>query len=653
MTSSAAATGLAGCGGGGEETPMGGTEPGGDGGSGDGSDGDGGDGGDGSSTDDTGTPAGEPVTTEIAHRAAVSWQPGNSNLNPWAEASNMQYWMDYMWWEGVTYPSDGPFMGEAVKWIVDEVEFQNNGCEVLLHFKDGYTWWDGSDVTARDYMTLREISAYQTWGARENWELEFELVDDYTFKEIHTTPQNPSAQRSGYQTPVHTKHSYWKSWLQQYQDAGSQSEIDRITKNLTEEQISMQEMVDEGLGNGFWIPEEWGPTEVTHKKHSGHPRADQTNIETDRWALMSEKQKAIQAFQNDQFDVGESLLPQVNSGSNPNVEVFQNFPQGGVPKLTFNQHNKHLARRHVRQAISYLIDYKELRTVIKSAHGTNYLKHPHAVGMSAPLAKNSMGDDFVGNLIDYGDRAKTDKAAQVLEEGGYSKQGDVWVGPDGDELKGLKYITPPWPIYQTIAKYVGPKLDEFGIKNDVNMPSGSAFWKNWLNNFDFDLVNWWANASHPSAAYTTGSAAGIDNFVGGAGNIQGIIEDRNTPGDCSVNRNEPDYSADHTERLNIPVNAEFPSEVGATDLSGGSQQLRPVKWGNILSQTQDEAEIQEYSRKLGWWYNWYRPHVGLYEEKWTYWGDTTDFNMPDGSKPDHYVAFFENLTRGEITAKTE
>ncbi|MFB6194563.1 MAG: ABC transporter substrate-binding protein [Haloplanus sp.] len=657
LTSSAAAAGLAGCGGDEPQaTPMGAgadttTSSGGDTTTSD--DDTPGGGNDSTETTDSSTPAGEPVTTEIAHRAAVSWQPGNSNMNPYAQTGNKQYWMDYMWWEGVTYPSDGPFMGKAVKWIVDEVEFQNNGCEILLHFKDNYTWWDGTDVTARDYMTLRKINAYQTYGKPKNWQLDYELVDDYTFKEIHSTPQNPSAQRSGYLTPVHTKHDYWKSWLQKYKDAGSQKKIDRITKNLTEKQISMQELVDKGLGNGFWIPEQWDPTEVVHKKHEGHPRADDTNLKKDHWILMSEKQKAIQAFQDDQFDLGESLLPQVKSGKNSNIEIFQNFPQGGVPKITFNQHNEHLARPHVRQAISYLINHKELRQVIASAHGANYLKHPHDVGMSAPLAKNTMGKNFVNKLIDYGDTARKKKARQRLKAGGYSKQGGVWVGPNGKELKGLKYITPPWPIYQTIAKYVSPKLNEFGIKNNVSMPSGSAFWKNWLNDFDFDIVNWWANASHPASAYSTASAAGIDNFVGGVGNIQGIIKDRNTPDSCKVNRNEPTYSAKHSERLKIPVNPKYPKKVGSMEITDGGEKLKPVKWGNILSQTQDPAEIQEYSRKFGWWYDWWRPHVGLYEEKWTYWGDTKHYNMPDGSKPNHYVAFFENLTRGAVNAKTK
>lgn len=603
-----------------------------------------------------------PVTTEIAHRAPVSWQPGQSNVNPFSQTGNMQYWMEYMWWSGVTYPADGPHMGEAITWSVDSVELENNGCEVVLNFNDQYQWWDGTQMTAEDYLTLRTLTSYQTYGQPGEWPVQFELDDDYTFREIHSTPNNPAIQRSSYLTPVTTRRDYWQSWVEDFDDASSQDQIDTITSELTEYRISMQELVDEGLGNGMWIPQQWDPTEVVLEKFDGHPRASWTNLETDRWKLISENQVAIQAFGDDQLDIGEGLLAQVRQGSNPNIEIFQEFPQGGVPKLTFNFNNEHLAKQKVRQAIGHIINYEELRAIIRSTHGTNYLPYEYNIGMSNSLGRNFLGEDWMSDLIDYGQNSREERAVELMNEAGYTRVGGVWVDSNGNEIEPLDYITPPWPIYQTISRYISPTLEDFGIPNNANFPSGSSFWSNWLDTHDFDMVNWWTNASHPASAYSTGTAAAIGNYVGGVGSISGIIGNRNQPEGCEVNRNTPELTADTTERLGMPARPEFPSQVGATDINGNGQTLYPVKWSTILGQTQDDQEIQELSRKLAWWYNWYAPHIGLYEEKWTYWGDTQNYQFPnaghshppgEGTDAEHYVGAYEFLLNGHVNAKSQ
>ncbi len=593
---------------------------------------------------------GTPVTTELHMRAPVSWQPSKANINPFTDTKNTEFWMDYMWWESPVYPNAH---GKPMYWLADEVNIKGGGCEVEIKLNDEYTWWDGKPVTAQDLHTAYLISDYKESYGPEKTDDSWEVVDKHTLKHTLPGPANPSLHKSEYLS-VAVKHDFFKSWLEKYEDASGESAIEDVTKELQETTITLNDLTEKGLGCGMWKPKQLSPTNAVHEKYEDHPRADWTNLKTFNWHLISEKQKAIQALNAGQLDMGDKTINQAKSNSK--VDVFNRFGTSSIVKLSLNWNNEHLARRPVRRAIAYLMDHDELVKVIKSTQGLNYKPRDTVTGMSAKATNQWTSKSFQNKLIDYGRTSKPEKAKQVLKDAGYTKDGDVWAGPDGSRVEGLTYLTPPWNIYETIGKYLSPKLKEFGFGNKLIIPSSSGFWKRWTDTHDFDMVNWFSDTSHPANAYTTLSVAGLGKF-------DEIVNEKEPSGDCKVDRRTPDLSQQRSKKLNQPIRPKFPKKVGQMGDGGGKQTLYPVKWGNIMAQTQSTKEVKDLTAKLTWYMNWQVPHIGFYDETRAYWGDTNKFDFPTGkvddhpqakeTKNEHYSNSMEYLMKGHINAKTK
>ena len=587
---------------------------------------------------------GDPVTTEIKSRFGA-WEPSNANFNFFSPTGNQPPFSTYLWTEGTLYRNSN---GQITYHTIDDVEFNDDGKEVVFHFNEGYSWWDGTDLTADDYLVQRRIDQFQQFGSLDEADVTLEKVDDYTVREVRNSPVNPSFRLLSHVQAMYTKADYYRQWLDQYRNAGNQEEVDSITQDLTQHQISMEKFVDEGLGCSLWKPEKWNPQRVTYTKHEDHPRADWTNLDTWVWELVGGDQKFDQAFKNGQFDMGEISFDLVSESDT--YEPIWRMGLPGVPKLTINFDNKHLGRRGVRRAIAYLVDHDQLRQVLQANHGTPYKTHPNINGMSSKIAKNWLGTDHLDQLLSYGSSAQPEKARQAMRNAGYSKNGEFWVGPDGDKVNELTYISPPWQIYQSIQQYLGPLLTDFGLGIETVQPSSANFYKRLNESYEFDLLNWYHFGFHPANNYYVGEGTptGLDA-------MQPAVEGTVTADE------PPKLNAERTQRLNQPIRPQFPTEVGSKELSGEGQTLYPLQWNQQMGQSQDKKAVADIARKLSWYYNWQVPHIGFYEEVWQSWGRTDEFtykqNHPetDRTAREHTIPNEDAIQvwQGHVSAKTE
>lgn len=586
---------------------------------------------------------GGPITEIKSHFGA--WEPSNTNMNFFSPTGNQPPFSTYLWTEGTLYRNSS---GEITYHTVDDVEFNNGGKEVVFHFKKGYSWWDGTDLTAEDYLVQRQINQFQKFGSLEDADTTLEKVDDYTVKEIRDNPINPELRLLSHTQAMSTKADYYRRWLKRYKKAKGQKEVDAVTNDLTKHQISMQKFVDEGLGCSLWKPKKWNPQRVTYTKHKDHPRASWTNLDTWVWELVDGDQKLDQAFKSGQFDMGELNFNLVSESNT--YEPVQRMGLPGVPKLAFNFGNKHLGRRGVRRAIAYLIDHDQLRQVLKANQGTPYKEHPYLNGMASKIGKDWLGTNHLNSLLNYGSSAQPEKARQALQDAGYSKDGKFWVGPDGDTVSGLTYITPPWAIYQAIQQYIGPKLNDFGLGIETVQPSSANFYKRRDESYEFDLLNWYGFGFHPVNTYYVGegSPTGLDA-------MRSAVE-----GNVSADK-PPKLNAKRTQRLKQPIRPQFPKKVGSETISGTGQTLYPLMWSEKMSQSQNKNEIAKTARKLSWYYNWQLPHIGFYEEVWQSWGRKDKFtfenNHPENqrTKREHTIPNEDAIQvwQGHVSAKTK
>lgn len=587
-------------------------------------------------------PSGTPVTTTISKRVGFDWNPNEDIVHNWTPKRNVPWWSYHIWREELEWPTGkhGPVLV-----ALEDVSTRNDGCEVVATFEKGYTWWDGTPVTAADYQTQKLLEQYRTYGSPDAAPNTYEIGDDeYTLVQKRSSPLASSSAKFDFQGFLRAKDDFHGDWLEMYQDAGGESGVDEVTQQIADTEITLEDFVDEGLGCGLWKPDSWTANEVTHVIHEDHPRASWTNLEELVWKNTPDNQKARQALNNGEFDIGSSLLN--TASSSDQVEIFREVPVGGMPKAVFNFRNKHLARRSVRRAIAYLLDHDEARQVAQSAAGRRSENPGVLDGMPDALSKSATSSEFRNSLIDYGYEAKEEEARQAMQDGGYSLENGVWVGPDGDSMTGIRIASPPWPSYIPLAKYVSGRLNEFGIETETFIEPGQGWNRRWRETYAFDIAVYFLNAKIPAQAYHPQSATGLDNY-------QAQVADSGGGDGCSVDLSAPELANDFSEKLQHPIRVEFPTEVGSTSMSGDTQTSRPIKWWRELRQVEDPEQIAERTEQFAWFYNWQVPHVPLYEDVWSHWGDTDNYHMPDGSHAEHWFQFpLQHLT-GHINARTE
>jgi ABC-type transport system substrate-binding protein len=584
--------------------------------------------------------------TNTIASAFSAWEPSKTNMNTYSAAGNVPPFLNNLWFEGTLYRDN---RGRTVYFTIEEVEVNEDGTEVLFHFDDDYVWWDGSPVTAEDYLIQRRIQQYQTHTSPEQSPVTLELVNDYTVKEIRDTPINPKVRKLNQIDALITKRDIYREWVERYEDAGGEDAVNSVSKDLEQYQIGFEEAIKDGFGAGLFKPTQWNPNRITLEKFEDHPRADWTNLKQWTWELVEGDQKFDQAFNDDRFDMGELNFDLVEE--HDRIENIEEMRIPGVPKLGINFGNKHLGLRAVRRAIAYLIDRDEVRKILRANFGTPYVDHPEISGMSRPVGEEYVGADHLEQFIDYGSTSRPQKAEDELRSAGYTKDGGRWVDDDGDAIDELTYITPPWNIYEQITQYLAQKLTDFGIGTEAVQPSRSNFYQRLDENYEFDLVTWYHSGLHPTTSYNTGTQfgpSGLDNYEEVAESVSSTEE-------------IPELNNDTSPRMKHPIRPEFPTEVGKADTTGDTQTLYPIKWNKVMSATQDEARVEELAKKLSWYYNWQLPHIGLYEEVWNYWGRTDKYsfreNHPETERVEreHYIANEDafQVALGHVSSKVE
>jgi peptide/nickel transport system substrate-binding protein len=562
----------------------------------------------------------------------TDWNPTSANVIPYSVNTNTPWFMRPLW-GNMTVVMNLDIT--PIKYMVKSVEQADDGTSTTLTFKDGYTFWDGTPVTAKDLLIARKMYNFQTHYQEFGPKRKAKIVQDSPPKIKFTSdcPVNPTLAllRQRFNTAF-LKHDYMSDILKQYRNASGEAEINDITQKLNNITLSIQEMVDKNLACGLWKPTDWDTSHITHKKVKDHPLAEKTNIDKFTVSLLNSNQKITQAVSNNEVDSGS--LGDISGTSIPgDMETIHQVETGAQINLRLNYRNKHLKKQAVRRALAYVINYKEIVKALKSGIGVK-AKSVKQQNMASPLIEEKyLPDGFNDKLIDYGQKARTDKAAKLLTGAGYSKKGGVWTDSSGSPIR-LTHITPKWNSYKFVSDYLSSKLKKFGIKTNVLALSSSGFQNKWRNTFDFDMATWFQSGMFPSEWYNLAkNGKGYAEF---RGNTSNLIKNSDAPKGCTY-KNPPKLTQKRGKRLHQPVRPKFPAKVGAhsMNISGKAQTLKPFSYVNKMTRTQSEKKLADLTSNFAWYANWSMPSISLFNELFAHYGDTKNFSYPSKDDPEY------------------
>ena len=480
-------------------------------------------------------------------------------------------------------------------------ELTVEGDTLTMKFPEGFTWWNGEDLTAEDYYVGLELERYQNL---ETTKVDSHtLVDDYTLERKFKNAVEPGLMKMNITGAfVNTPRWIFQEYLDRYEDASGQDARDTVTQDLLQMTIPPQKLVDDKLGNGLYRMTDFTASETLVEKYEDHPYADRTNLNKAR--IIPQRGNDVNSLAaNNKLDMRpDKIISETDRKTYPeNLQNIYRLSWFRTQKFTFNYKNEHLANRNVRRAILSAVDLNSIVATMKQA-GTVGAPCQLQTGLRSTLHDKFLGQEFTDKLIEYPVGKDTEKATEYMEKAGYSKKNGNWVDPDGSPFN-FTILTQNEPQQVQPTKVYNDQLNSFGIKTNVSTVASSDYYPK-LEEYTADIFWIWHVAAaiwHPIAYYS-------NDFYG-------------------IHVGDPS-SGNETGPTGKPFETTIPSEVGAEEISGDGQTIQPAKLMNDLPFAKSAEKVNQMTKTLVQWFNFDLPDMVFVEEDSGYWGDVDDFDFP-------------------------
>lgn len=373
-------------------------------------------------------------------------------------------------------------------WTVD-------GETLTVTITDEHQWHNGDPVTADDFVAHHKLRKYQyvATGSEHPYYSEVEAVDDTTVEfTLHDAFNETILIQYLFTYPddrLWTKASVFQEWIDQFENAQDQSEMEEILGEVQREEIT------DPVGHGPFQFAEASAQGTRLELFEDHPSADQLNFSEINWRAFTDGQAELQAIRAGEVDATTCISPQEES-------IMQQWPEGldtpsykmpdyGGRALRIQHDHDVLGIQEVRQAFAHAISREDI--------GTNTSPNVEATEIMAEVPEESM-DEWLGDLVDDLNEYPHDdeRAAELMEEASFSRDGEQWVGEDGQpveiEIKSAPYADTHVPVAET----AGSHLNEFGIDATVRQLDETQ-WANDVANGNYDLITegWGSGLPHP------------------------------------------------------------------------------------------------------------------------------------------------------------
>ncbi len=367
----------------------------------------------------------------------------------------------------------------------------------VVTLKTGYTWSDGSPITADDLMAtfnLFRLRGDAVWSTMTG----IEKVDDQTVKFLLESPSS-LAERRILTTNLRPASVYGDlaNRAAEVFESGATNEDEAWSSLLTE----LTEFRPDAFVSGgpFVIdPASISEASLSADLNPGGIGADTTNF-TDVVLWNGETEVVTPLVAN-----GE--LWYITHGIPPTTE--QAFMEQGIdilrtgmftgPAIYFNYNVAPLDRVEVRQAMAYVIDRQQNGFV---SLGDSGVAVELMTGISDALADIWLSEEVIDSLNTY--ERDLDAATSLLEGIGYSKGADgIWVDDQGNPLAFEMTFPQEYADWSAAAENAIAQLNEFGFNITGR---GVQFQQHeqdvYDSNFELAIRNWGIGDPLPGLSY--------------------------------------------------------------------------------------------------------------------------------------------------------
>jgi peptide/nickel transport system substrate-binding protein len=506
-----------------------------------------------------------------------------SNWNMFAHQADIahHYFLDPLMW----------YNRDTREWIPAILEdFSVDGTVVDLTVNDEAAWENGDPVTASDLTTQWKLRYYvdqQNWPGE--WE-SVEAVDDSTVRVTTTQPTNQQlfAERN-LTTFLWVKESEYGEWLTRFEEAGSDSVRAEIRNELTGANDTEAFTIEDPVANGPFSFDSIGSQALTGTRNPNYAYADNITFDEIRGKFFGNPQTLWQSFITDsEMDAATNMaMPGDVVKTLPDHIIEFQYPQYAGLALIFQHRNELLRRPRVKRALAWAVNRQQ---AVKNGRPrlARTVEYPDNVKAN----RDYWLGDRQSQMIKYGyDSADRERAASLLREAGFSKQGGSWQTPSG-ETWSMNLIASTKSADSLMGQTITQQLNSFGIDMNFRTVDPGTWWSDSYTGAGFEdlILAWsWAGFENPYWGYFYGIASSHEHMGHGY---------PNPPDDESGG--EPYYDGEWM--VDTPWPAFDPD---------GTQEVNVRDLIVSLQTTQDEQAYKETIQQLAWIYNRTLPKVPL------------------------------------------
>jgi peptide/nickel transport system substrate-binding protein len=375
-----------------------------------------------------------------------------------------------------------------------------NADTLLVTLRQGVNWSDGAPVTSRDVVDtfdLLWLMSNTAWSYIDK----VEALDDYTVSFHMARPSTVVERYVIRQSPLSS--AIFGDWAQQVRDLRDSGKTldDPEGKQLLDQFIKFRP--DQVIVNGPYTIDIDSITNAQFDmpKNASSYWADQAkfdkivnfNGETDTITavvLTNDIDYATQGFppatERQMIEQGIRILrPPIYSGD----AILMNY--GDFPEFL---------DKRVRQALAHAIDRAQVGEVALADSGPPV---KYMTGMSDNLTEQWLTPEAVAGLNQY--PYDLEQAAALLQEAGWTKDGDNWKKPDGSDAKYEMLHSAEHANKAAAAANIAEQLTNFGIEVAAQPVTFTQTGTDLdQGRFQMALLAWGSSTNpHPHFSYTT------------------------------------------------------------------------------------------------------------------------------------------------------
>ncbi|QSB05092.1 ABC transporter substrate-binding protein [Natronoglycomyces albus] len=388
------------------------------------------------------------------------------------------------------------------EWELQLIESYELGDDHSLEIKirPGVEWTDGTEVTSKDfegtYYLAKLTSAPDDIGYPDVEEIH--VADDYT---LHVQFRNSF---DGIEYNVMRERILPHSRFGEFMDRAKELVLDGVSFGDDEEQdltgeISTLEFQDEGYltcGPFKIEPSDISDNIVVMKKHDKGLFTDQVKFDEVR-IQKADNATAAQLLLEREIDYATHVLNPSDRDVVAGVEGLKQLPMAASPDgvgvmLNWGRHEEFQDVR-VRQALMHVINREEVGIIAQGEDGSYPTQY--VTGLADGIAERLFTSEELEDFNHY--EHDTDQATALLEDAGWTLDGDNWLKPNGDRASYELIGVSGWDDFVQSATQIGEQLNNFGFDIEVlNVPEDNP-WGIWGTG-DFDMaIRQWGNPFNP------------------------------------------------------------------------------------------------------------------------------------------------------------